>query len=91
MPLAKQLDDFALNLSRGEQAQTDVLWEQQPAQQLIQQGYQLAFNWHGGAEMTPDQLQQPFPGVSKGVHVWCLWREEKRVAVLSYTHFGIGD
>lgn len=47
--MAKQLDDFALNLSRGEQAQTDVLWEQQPAQQLIQQGYQLAFNWHGGA------------------------------------------
>lgn len=46
--MARQLDTFANAIDQGLTLSPGSLWDQQPAQHLIQQAYQLAFNWHGG-------------------------------------------
>jgi predicted dehydrogenase len=46
--MSQQLNDFAEQIDKKLSVNTATLWEQHPAQSIIQQAYQLAFNWHSG-------------------------------------------
>lgn len=46
--MADQLTEFANQIDNKITINPNTLWEQHPAQHIIQTAYQMAFNWHSG-------------------------------------------